>query len=168
MDQSREAQKQARLAALNLLARREQSRLELRQKLTQRGFAYQDVESCLARLEEQGLQSDQRFANSYIQQRFQRGYGPNRIKQELMQKGIASQLQYELLQQQGFDWFESAQCSLLKRAKPLPADADFKLRQQLKAKHYRYLQYRGFEQEQIQYAIESWLSLERQAWPELN
>lgn len=169
-DQSQDTQKQARIAALNLLARREQSRLELKQKLTQRGFSYQTVENCLERLKQQGLQSDQRFGSSYIQQRYQKGYGPNRIKQELVQKGIASQLQYELLQQQNLDWFVSAQRLLSKRARPLSVDADFKSRQQLKAKHYRYLQYRGFEQDQIQHAIESWLALEAvdEAWAELN
>ena len=60
---------QARYSAMNLLARREHSYVELERKLKQRGFADSVIEQALQRLQEQGLQSDQRFVESFIRAR---------------------------------------------------------------------------------------------------
>ena len=48
--------------ALGLLARREQSRRELRRKLDQRGYAGEETTAALDRLGEQHYQDDERFA----------------------------------------------------------------------------------------------------------
>ena len=52
--------------AMDLLARREHSRRELISKLKVRGFEGEEVEAYLDRLAEKGLQSDHKFAESYI------------------------------------------------------------------------------------------------------
>ena len=80
--------KQIQNAALRLLARREHSQLELRNKLKMRGFNNQQVEAIVAELAEQGWLCDRRFAESYARQRIQKGYGPNRIAFDLRQNEI--------------------------------------------------------------------------------
>ena len=74
--------------AVGLLARREHSRAELLHKLTGRGFAAADIELLLDRLAALRLQSDARFAASYVRMRSERGYGPQRIRAELRERGI--------------------------------------------------------------------------------
>ena len=73
--------------AIDLLSRREHSQLELRKKLVAKGFADDEVDELLLRLHEENLQSDERYAESYVRQRVDKGYGPIRIRQELRQKG---------------------------------------------------------------------------------
>jgi regulatory protein len=75
---------------LSLLARREHSQAELKQKLMRRyGLSMKDLfQAVLERLVDENCQSDLRFAESFIRSRLQRGFGPNRIKQELQQKGL--------------------------------------------------------------------------------
>ncbi|HEX5125375.1 MAG TPA: recombination regulator RecX [Rhodocyclaceae bacterium] len=75
--------------ALRLLAAREHTRVELRRKLTSLAGAgaEADVEIVLDRMIEAGLQSDQRFAESYIRSRGPR-LGVARLKHELAQRGI--------------------------------------------------------------------------------
>ena len=74
--------------AVGLLARREHSRAELLHKLTGRGFAAADIESLLDRLAVLRLQCDARFTTSYVRMRSGRGYGPQRIRAELRERGI--------------------------------------------------------------------------------
>ncbi|HMW48504.1 MAG TPA: regulatory protein RecX [Marinagarivorans sp.] len=76
--------------ALMLLSRREYSKAELKQKLLRRfgADAKALIEATLERLAQDDYQSDQRFTESFINSRLHRGYGLNRIKLELRQKGI--------------------------------------------------------------------------------
>jgi regulatory protein len=60
--------------ALRLLARREHSELELRHKLIGRSFTDTIVDAVVIQLLDQGLLSDQRFAEVYARGRFERGY----------------------------------------------------------------------------------------------
>ncbi|MEY4588554.1 MAG: recombination regulator RecX [Pseudomonadota bacterium] len=80
--------------ALSLLARRDHSRTELQQKITRRfgAEARELLLGTLDRLEAEHYQSDLRFAQLYINSRLQRGFGLNRIKLELQQKGISKAL----------------------------------------------------------------------------
>ena len=79
-------------AALGLLARREHSRLELRQKLRQRGYDEAAVAEVLARLDEAGLVSDARFAKAFAAHKLGRGYGPAVVRAELRRRGVAGGL----------------------------------------------------------------------------
>ena len=78
--------------AVGLLARREHSRAELLHKLTSRGYAAIEVELLLDRLAAQRLQSDARFTECYVRMRRGRGYGPQRIRAELRERGVAAEL----------------------------------------------------------------------------
>lgn len=95
-------------AALRLLGRREHSRQELTSKLTQRGWPDALVESVLDVLADQGLQSDARHAEHYARGRAERGYGPQRIRAELQQRGIDKGLISRVLGELDIDWWAHA------------------------------------------------------------
>ena len=139
-----------KVIAMDLLARREHSRRELIDKLKLREFEGEEVEAYLDRLAERGLQSDERFAQSFIRQRSQNGYGPVRVRQELRQKGIedsAINLHFETL---SIDWYKVAVMAWRKKYNQAPG-SDMKLR----AKQTRFLQYRGFDFDMINHALSS-------------
>ncbi|MEQ9464545.1 MAG: regulatory protein RecX [Haliea sp.] len=77
-----------RLAALNLLARREHALSELQAKLGRRFAAPDLVASVLQELQQENLQSDERYAESLLRQRLQRGYGPARVRQDMRERGL--------------------------------------------------------------------------------
>jgi len=125
--------------AVGLLARREHSRAELAQKLTARGFAPADIESLLHRLAAQRLQSDSRFAEAYVRARIGRGYGPQRIRAELRERGVmAEQIDQAFAAQPAADTPRIDEIWRRKYAGRLPADYRERARQM------RFLQQRGF------------------------
>ena len=73
---------------MDLLSRREHTREELRRKLTHRGHPARAVEPVLEALAAEGLQSDRRFAETYVESRLARGFGPARILEELRRRGV--------------------------------------------------------------------------------
>jgi SOS response regulatory protein OraA/RecX len=85
-----------RRTAMDLLARREHSRRELKQKLKKRFRDDALIEEQLDTLAEENLQSDTRYAESFLRQRFNRGHGPVRIRQEMRQKGIPDSIRLRL------------------------------------------------------------------------
>lgn len=131
-----------RLAAMNLLARREHSLGELRRKLGRR-FADSDaVEEQLLRLAGEGLQSDERFAESFVRQRVSRGQGPLRIERDLHQRSVTPAIICAALAEAQVDWRDLAAAVLKKRFGPDPAVDAREL-----ARRARFLQYRGFSGE---------------------
>lgn len=139
-----------KIIAMDLLARREHSRRELIDKLKLRDFEGEEVEEYLDRLAERDLQSDERFAKSYIRQRSQNGYGPLRIRQELSRKGIEDSAISHHFEAMGIDWYKIAVMAWRKKYNQA-AGSDMKLR----AKQTRFLQYRGFDFDMINYALSS-------------
>lgn len=139
--------KDLRYAAIGLLARREHSRRELRQKL-QRRFG-DDVEFdaaldvVLDGLAEENLQSDSRFAEAYTRMRNRKGYGPVRVLMELRERGITDELASGWVYSDEHDWFESAGIAWRKKFDAVPTDP------KERAKQMRFLQYRGFSHEHI-------------------
>jgi len=132
-----------RRVGMDLLARREHSRLELRRKLSARGFPDTMIEQALDGLEDDGLLSDQRFAESFAGSRLRRGQGPQRILAELRQRGVAEALALRAVEELDADWFAEARAVRARRFGPA-APASFKER----ARQARFLQYRGFSTEQ--------------------
>jgi regulatory protein len=65
-----------RSAAMDLLTGREFSRAELAKKLDNRFDGDSAISAVLDRLQEEGLQSDQRFAEAFLRSRIYRGQGP--------------------------------------------------------------------------------------------
>jgi regulatory protein len=133
-----------RLQAMNLLSRREHLRRELRDKLLRQfGPGMEaDIEATLDSLERERLLSDQRYAESYLVSRSGKGYGPERIRQELRQKGADGELIAIAFDGAAIDWValaRQARCKKFGEKPPL----DFKE----KARQLRFLTYRGFGSE---------------------
>ena len=149
--------------ALELLVRREHSCEELRQKLASK-HPEADFDGVLQRLQDLNYQSDQRFAEAFCRSRVQRGQGPLRIRQELQIRGIRGVLAQEVMDrlQDEVDWFELALAQLRRKFRR-PLDLSLPREQQLKerARRQRYLAYRGFFTDAIQYAMEELNRLER-------
>ena len=127
-----------RNVAMDLLARREHSRRELATKLRQRDFPQDEIDVVLTRLEQEGLQSDARFAEAWVRQRAGRGYGPLRIRQELRERGIDDALATTALARWAGEWRAVAVRQHDKHFGRQPRDMRERARQQ------RHLQSRGF------------------------
>jgi regulatory protein len=134
-------------SAIGLLARREHSSNELQQKLLQRfPDAGDAVQTVLTRLIEEGYQSDSRYVEAYTRSRLNKGYGPQRLRQELYLRGVDNQLIEAALSQMNSDGkpLESLLHAWRKKFKALPQDAREKSRQ------INFLRYRGFSSSEIE------------------
>ena len=75
--------------ALQLLSYRGRSRREVVEKLEKRRLSPEAVEATLIKLEQAGYLNDHLFAKTWVNERIEiRGYGRQRIKSELISKGI--------------------------------------------------------------------------------
>ena len=135
--------KDIRRAAMDLLARREHGFFELERKLSVR-FPREMVVAVLTRLQQERLQSDERFVESYVYSRRQRGYGPVRIRAELLQKGLESELITQHLQCYQDDW-----TTLVRKIKEQKFGTGQPASARERARQIRFLTGRGFSLEQI-------------------
>lgn len=91
--------------AIKLLTRREHSRAELQQKLTMKFRLHAaELNEVLDQLLEEGWQSDARFAEVYLRSRSHQGYGWQRIRMELQQRGVEDGIAKEAYEQSEIDW----------------------------------------------------------------
>ena len=138
----------ARKKAMDLLARREHSRLELYQKLKQRKFETHVINSELDKLIDEDLLSDERYAEAYLRSRFERGKGPNIILSELLQRGVNELLANHALEGISEEqWCELAYETMNKK---LRNETELDYDKQLKL--MKFLSYRGFTRDQIEKA----------------
>lgn len=126
--------------ALGLLTRREHSRKELTRKLISRGMDAAEVESAVANLARDGWQNDTRFAESMVRARASGGYGPLRIRAELITHGLDREAIAAALDTFHGDWAEIASDLVRRRYGPVAA---FDLNQRRKAADF--LLRRGFD-----------------------
>ena len=139
-----------RAKAMELLARREHSRLELRQKLLQRGYPPELIDSALERLIEERLLDEGRYAELYACARADKGYGPLRIARELRERGVPEDQVAATLATLEDDWSAKLRDLHRKRFKShSPADAAGRLQQT------RVLRQHGFTLDQIKHFFES-------------
>jgi regulatory protein len=139
---------EARKKAMDFLARREYGRNELIGKLESRGFLHGVATEAVDRLTGQGLQNDERFVENFVQSRIRQGKGPRRIGQELSQRGLKAGLVDQVLSAVDTDWLELASdVRSRKFGDQVPGEFEEKARQM------RFLQYRGFDSEQIRFAV---------------
>jgi regulatory protein len=139
-----------RRAAMNLLARREQSFFELEQKLSQKFPDFDKHEIILPALEklrEEKLQSDERFVEAYVRYRLTRGMGPLKIAMELGQKRVKDNLIQNEIYNTEIDWVSHCR-EVLNRKYPEGFGATISERQKL----HRFLSQRGFEGDHIKKA----------------
>lgn len=131
-----------RRRAMDLLARREHSRMELARKLHRRFSDFDIIESCLDKLVEDRLLSDERFTEAYVNYRRKAGFGPKRIAMELRERGVSDAILRRAITNDARIWFETAAIAKSKKFGPQkPSTINEKVRQQ------RFLSYRGFSSE---------------------
>ncbi len=140
--------REARKKAMDYLARREHSCHELCRKMEKFGFESDVALDAIEQLQKDGLQSDRRFVAAFVQSRISQGKGPTRIRADLSQRGIRDSMIEEVVAQFGQDWFALARAT---RQKKYGVDEPVEFKE--KARQMRFLQYRGFEPEQIQAAV---------------
>ena len=133
---------------MDLLARREHSRLELYQKLKQKKFEPNTINVELDKLSNEGLQSDERFAEAFLRSRIDKGKGPNIILSELLQRGVDELLVSNVLESisEG-QWCEVAYETMNKK---LGNESELDYDKQLKL--MKFLNNRGFTRSQIERA----------------
>ncbi len=125
--------------AIRLLAAREHSRHELRQKFRTKTTDQQSIESVLDDLEQQGLLSDERFTEQYIEMRSRKGYGPVRIRMELAKRGIHGDMINAWLDDDPDIWFDRLQ-TIAERKYPHAMTTD----QREQSRRARFLYARGY------------------------
>ena len=133
---------------LRLLARRDHSTHELLVKLGRRTTSTEVLERVLSDFRRFGYLDDPRFARMLISSRHRQGYGPLRIRKELAHKGVSVECSEIGLSISAIDWFAAARLAREKRFGPSRTQ-DIRI----KAKQIRFLQYRGFEFDQIDHAM---------------
>lgn len=144
---------QVREKALQLLARREHSFAELRQKLLSRQFPPDLIDELLAKLEARGDLSDQRYAEALASHRAKNGYGPAYIRQELREKGVDSTIASTAIEGVEVSWKDSAAARYQSHFKSSVIEdyADW-------SRRAAYLKRRGFDTEIIFQVLGEWSS----------
>lgn len=142
--------KQLKSYLLSLLARREYSEWELRQKLTKFTTDDQLITDLLNEFKCQNWQSDQRFTESLINSSKTK-YGQLKILHQLKNKGINTELD-DITLPSIAEQTEVAITLLQKKYKQAEESLT------AKQKYFQFLRYRGFQQEVIYQAIDSWLN----------
>lgn len=100
----------AKSLAMHYLGSKARTTHEVRQKLERKGFGADTCERVLARIAELGYLDDADYARRYAESRFRsKGYGPQRIRQELRRRGIMGEIA------------EAALAELLEEVDPLDA-----------------------------------------------
>ncbi|MEX2515628.1 MAG: regulatory protein RecX [Gammaproteobacteria bacterium] len=132
-----------------MLARREHSRQELQQKLTVRGYADSEITAVLDELANAGLQSDTRYAEAYVNQRTEKGYGPLYIIQALRSRGVDAAVTDQFLDLNDPDWSRRAADVLARRF----GVVDRRDRKAY-ARALRFMQQRGFSAAHVRHALD--------------
>jgi regulatory protein len=140
--------------AIGFLARRDHSLQELKQKLLKRGHDDASIEQVIAELQSCGYLDDLRYAQMMIRHHYLRGQGPQKIRYLLSQNGVSNAIITEVFSEFDEDWF-----TLAKDVRQKRFGHEFKSNERSeifkeKSKQMRFLMTRGFESDQIQYAIE--------------
>lgn len=141
--------KSLRARALEIVARQEISRADLKRKLAPHADNEDELEALLDDFAQRHWQSDERFAEAYIHSKSAK-HGKLRLQQALHAKGIDDDLARELLPSPE-DELDTAIAVLRKKFKQPAIDA------KEKQKQFRFLAYRGFDMNTAQAAI-------KQAW----
>jgi regulatory protein len=142
----------AYLAGLRLLARRELSESQVRQRLARRGYPDTDIGTAIARLKEERALDDSRVAGAIARTETGiRRRGRIRVRRQIEQAGIAADTAREAVDHVFADLDDDAllASSLARRLKddrPIADDREFQ-------RLYRYLVGQGFESHRVLEAL---------------
>ena len=148
-----------RRAAMDFLARREHSLHELKTKLIRKfpDLSPTLVLAVLSRLTIEGLQSDERFTESRIRYRLERGFGYHHIRNDLISKGVDPDLVDQMLHPDDDCWLHKARELIEKKLFPT-ADVPHRALAFAGPEHKklaRFLEARGFSQREIRVALDA-------------
>ena len=132
---------------VRMLARRELSVAQLRERLRDREHASEDVEAAIARLVESGQLDDRRVASAYARTAANvKGRGRVRVQQELHAMGIARDVAADAIAQVFGDLDERAlvEKAIRKKLRSTRVTPQRKLSLQERARLYQYLMRQGF------------------------
>ena len=90
------------------LGRRDHSEQELRRKLSRKTDNQAWIEMVINQCYEYNYLNDQRFVESFIRSSNNKGYGINRIKRDLQQKGITTEMIQGTFSDNQYNYMESA------------------------------------------------------------
>ncbi len=144
----------AYLAGLKMLGRRELSEAQVRQRLARRGHEPDSVDAAVARLRQERAIDDTRVAEAIVRtQSSIRGRGKLRVLREVESAGIAAAIARRAVDDvfDGLDTDALLEASLAKRLderEPIADDAEFR-------RLYRYLIGQGFEADRIIAALKA-------------
>ncbi len=117
-------------------------------KLLSKGCDAALAAEVVRQLEAERLLSDDRFMESLIRARRERGYGPLRIQKELQEKGVAPEAIEHWLDVMDSEWLED-----IRRVQRKKFGASVPKNFAERARQARFLQYRGFTYDQIQQVL---------------
>ena len=122
------------------------SQKQMTHKLYDKKYTKRVVDYVIEKCKSYGYIDDEKYAQSYVFQN-RKLKGKLKLKQELMLKGISAEIIDNVLQ----DYDEEDGCLILARKKALNKDLDDP---KVYAQLVRFLQYRGYDWEQIKAAID--------------
>ena len=143
-----EAQLRSKLrkSMMGLLSRREHSRLELYQKMQQKGYESELINTNLDDFTEHDWQSDERYSEMLLRSRILKCHGPVKIAMEIKHKGLSTNIIERCLSKE-INWTALAIDAIKKKYSEPPLD------QNERNKHYRFLLHRGFSSDQVKTAM---------------
>ena len=150
----RKPKKNALETAAGLLAARAYTKLELRRKLYRKEvYPPFEIEQAVKKLESMGFLSDLRYCEDACAILRSRGYGPMRIRNRLIQKGVPREILDSVLTEPSSDPSGDALRVLEKNARRILAEKDLRKRH---AKALRLLASRGFTADTVYQVVAQW------------
>jgi len=132
---------------VTLLARRDFCSSELTARLNSQGFDEHAIRAAIDELSDRHYLDDARYARQFVTLHSERGHGPLRIRHDLNALGMTEQHIESALDEQG-DWAARAQALRVRRFGPEAPKSWAE-----KARQARFLQYRGFSNDDIRSAL---------------
>ena len=131
------------------LSIREHSKLELHNKLTQKGHDSIDIRDCIDEFSSKDIQSDARFTEEFIRSKLKKNKGPKLISSELTRRGISDSLINKKISEVSYqEWCNAALKALVKKLHGASVSI------YNKDKIYSFLISRGFDHKMIKYALD--------------
>ena len=131
------------------LSIREHSKLELQNKLSQKGYDLDNIRDCIDEFSSKDIQSDIRFTEEFIRSKLKKNKGPRLISSELVSRGITDSIINKKISEISYqEWCTVAFLALKKKLNGSSISIEDK------DKIYSFLISRGFEHKMIKYAID--------------
>ena len=140
--------------ASRLLGSREYSPKVMLDKILDKGYERAEASQAIDFLIENNWLSELRFAESFVRGKVARGQGLSRIRYELQQKGVSSQLCEKVLEEQDIQWQQVCDRVTKKKLNAASICNDLKGRQKLE----RFLRYRGFSGAETRRSIDKYIN----------